>query len=92
MGTRTQSKAFLKDGQHEKAETILNEIENQPISPTIQHRVLLVRGDLSFARGHHEEAIQLYEAANEIRLHVRRRKNDRSLFQSGCRLREVWSI
>lgn len=66
MGTRTQSKAFLKDGQQEIAETILNEIENQPISPTIQHRVLLVRGDLSFARGHHEEAIQLYEAANEI--------------------------
>lgn len=26
----------------------------------------MVRGDLSFARGHHEEAIQLYEAANEI--------------------------
>lgn len=66
MGTRTQSKAFLKDGQQEKAETILNKIENQPISPTIQHRVLLVRGDLSFTRGHHEEAIQLYEAANEI--------------------------
>lgn len=66
MGTRTQSKTFLKAGQQEKAETILNEIENQPISPTIQHRVLLVRGDLSFARGHHEEAIQLYEAANEI--------------------------
>ncbi|MFP9202855.1 hypothetical protein ACLI2R_17140, partial [Enterococcus faecalis] len=52
--------------QQEKAETILNEIENQPISPTIQHRVLLVRGDLSFARGYHVEAIQLYEAANEI--------------------------
>ncbi|SPT93784.1 transcriptional regulator of the glucitol operon [Bacillus tequilensis] len=57
---------FLKAGQQEKAEVILNEIEDQPISPTFQHRILLVRGDLSFARGHHEEAIQLYEAANEI--------------------------
>ncbi len=66
MGHALKARLFLKDGQQEKAETILNEIENQPISPTIQHRVLLVRGDLSFARGYHVEAIQLYEAANEI--------------------------
>lgn len=65
-GHALKARLFLKDRQQEKAETILNEIEDQPISPTIQHRVLLVRGDLSFARGHDEEAIQLYEAANEI--------------------------
>ncbi|MGG1244299.1 NB-ARC domain-containing protein [Bacillus cabrialesii] len=65
-GHALQARLFLKTDQQEKAETILNEIEDQPISPTIQHRVLLVRGDLSFARGHDEEAIQLYEAANEI--------------------------
>lgn len=46
-GHALKARLFLKDGQQEKAETILNEIENQPISPTIQHRVLLVRGDLS---------------------------------------------
>ncbi|QBG55011.1 transcriptional regulator [Bacillus amyloliquefaciens] len=65
-GHALKARLFLKAGQQKKAETILNEIEDQPISPTIQHRVLLVRGDLSFARGHHEEAIHLYEAANEI--------------------------
>jgi hypothetical protein len=36
---------------------------HQPVSPIIRHRVLLVRGDLSFARSHYEEAITLYEAA-----------------------------
>lgn len=51
-GHALKARLFLKDGQQEKAETILNEIENQPISPTIQHRVLLVRGDLSFAKGY----------------------------------------
>ncbi|MCI4169190.1 NB-ARC domain-containing protein [Bacillus spizizenii] len=65
-GHALKARLFLKAGQQEKAETILNEIEDQPISPTIQHRVLLVRGDLSFARGYDEYAIQLYEAANEI--------------------------
>ncbi|MEG7335960.1 NB-ARC domain-containing protein [Bacillus sp. 0102A] len=65
-GLALQARLFLKAGEQEKAETILNEIKDQPISPTIQHRVLLVRGDLSFAKGHNEEAIQLYEAANEI--------------------------
>ncbi|MCY8914496.1 tetratricopeptide repeat protein [Bacillus atrophaeus] len=65
-GLALQSRLFLKAGHHEKAEAILNEIKDQPISPTIQHRVLLVRGDLSFVRGYDEEAIQLYEAANEI--------------------------
>ncbi|USP96099.1 hypothetical protein MKF32_03220 [Bacillus vallismortis] len=65
-GHALKARLFLKAAQQEKAETILNKIEDQPISPTIQHRVLLVRGDLSFARGHDEEAIQLYEAANVI--------------------------
>ncbi|KAA6447030.1 NB-ARC domain-containing protein [Bacillus atrophaeus] len=65
-GHALKARLFLKAGQQEKAEAILNEIEDHPISPTIQHRVLLVRGDLSFAIGHDEEAIQLYEAANEI--------------------------
>ncbi|MFT4402003.1 NB-ARC domain-containing protein [Bacillus sp. SW14] len=65
-GLALQSRLFLKAGQQEKAETILNKIEDQPISPTIQHRVLLVRGDLGFVRSHDEEAIQLYEAANKI--------------------------
>ncbi|MEC1646339.1 tetratricopeptide repeat protein [Bacillus halotolerans] len=65
-GHALKARLFLKAGQQEKAETILNKIEDQPISPTIQHRVLLVRGDLNFARGLDEEAIQLYEVANEI--------------------------
>lgn len=65
-GLALQSRLFLKAGSHEKAEVILTEIKDKPISPAIQHRVLLVRGDLSFVKGHNEEAIQLYEAANEI--------------------------
>ncbi|XBP84067.1 NB-ARC domain-containing protein [Bacillus velezensis] len=65
-GLALQSRLFLKAGSHEKAEVILIDIKDQPISPAIQHRVLLVRGDLSFVKGHNEEAIQLYEAANEI--------------------------
>ncbi|WP_445430131.1 NB-ARC domain-containing protein [Bacillus atrophaeus] len=65
-GLALQSRLFLKAGSHEKAEAILTEIKDKPISPTIQHRILLVRGDLSFVRGHNEEAIQLYEAANDI--------------------------
>ncbi|PAY11985.1 NB-ARC domain-containing protein [Bacillus sp. 7705b] len=65
-GLALQSRLFLKAGSHEKAETILIEIKDEPISPAIQHRVLLVRGDLSFVKGHNEEAIQLYEAANQI--------------------------
>lgn len=65
-GLALQSRLFLKAGSPEKAEAILTEIKDKPISPAIQHRVLLVRGDLSFAKGHNEVAIQLYEAANEI--------------------------
>ncbi|MCC2930218.1 tetratricopeptide repeat protein [Bacillus sp. LBG-1-113] len=65
-GLALQSRLFLKGGSHEKAEAILTEIKDKPISPAIQHRVLLVRGDLSFVKGHNEEAIQLYEAANQI--------------------------
>ncbi|KYD00435.1 tetratricopeptide repeat protein [Bacillus atrophaeus] len=65
-GLALQSRLFLKAGNHEKAEAILTEIKDKPISPAIQHRVLLVRGDLSFVKGHNEEAIQLYEAANDI--------------------------
>ncbi|MGX4764855.1 NB-ARC domain-containing protein [Bacillus mojavensis] len=65
-GFALQSRLFLKGGSHEKAEAILTEIKDKPISPAIQHRVLLVRGDLSFVKGHNEEAIQLYEAANQI--------------------------
>ncbi|MGG1229810.1 NB-ARC domain-containing protein [Bacillus halotolerans] len=65
-GLALQSRLYLKAGSHEKAEAILTEIKDKPISPAIQHRVLLVRGDLSFAKGHNEVAIQLYEAANEI--------------------------
>ncbi|WP_286058963.1 NB-ARC domain-containing protein [Bacillus mojavensis] len=65
-GLALQSRLFLKAGSHEKAEAILTEIKDKPISPAIQHRVLLVRGDLSFVKGHNEEAIQLYEAANQI--------------------------
>ncbi|MEC1732689.1 NB-ARC domain-containing protein [Bacillus mojavensis] len=65
-GLALQSRLLLKAGSHEKAEAILTEIKDKPISPAIQHRVLLVRGDLSFVKGHNEEAIQLYEAANQI--------------------------
>ncbi|MEC1775822.1 NB-ARC domain-containing protein [Bacillus mojavensis] len=65
-GLALQARLFLKAGQQEKAEAILTEIKDKPISPAIQHRVLLVRGDLSFVKGHNEEAIQLYEAANQI--------------------------
>ncbi|MFJ1447820.1 NB-ARC domain-containing protein [Bacillus halotolerans] len=65
-GLALQSRLYLKAGSHEKAEAILIEIKDEPISPAIQHRVLLVRGDLSFVKGHNEEAIQLYEAANQI--------------------------
>ncbi|WP_339235980.1 NB-ARC domain-containing protein [Bacillus sp. FSL K6-1012] len=65
-GLALQSRLYLKAGSHEKAEAILTEIKDEPISPAIQHRVLLVRGDLSFVKGHNEEAIQLYEAANQI--------------------------
>ncbi|MEC1673627.1 NB-ARC domain-containing protein [Bacillus mojavensis] len=65
-GLALQARLFLKAGQQEKSEAILTEIKDKPISPAIQHRVLLVRGDLSFVKGHNEEAIQLYEAANQI--------------------------
>ncbi|MCY8514633.1 tetratricopeptide repeat protein [Bacillus atrophaeus] len=65
-GLALQSRRFLKAGNFEKAETILKEIIDEPISPAIHHRVLLVRGDLNFVRCQYEEAIQLYEAANEI--------------------------
>ncbi|MEC1635873.1 NB-ARC domain-containing protein [Bacillus mojavensis] len=65
-GLALQSRLLLKGGSDEKAEAILTEIKDKPISPAIQHRVLLVRGDLSFVKGHNEESIQLYEAANQI--------------------------
>ncbi|MEG7283702.1 NB-ARC domain-containing protein [Bacillus sp. 0909A] len=65
-GLALQARLFLKAGQQKKAEAILTEIKDKPISPAIQHRILLVRGDLSFVKGHNEEAIQLYEAANQI--------------------------
>lgn len=56
----------LKARNPEKAEAILAEIVNLPATPVIQHRVLLVRGDLCFLRKNYEESIQLYEKANEI--------------------------
>jgi LuxR family transcriptional regulator, glucitol operon activator len=65
-GLALKSRLFLKASDHEKAEAILEEIKDIPTSPIIQHRVLLVRGDLCLLRRNYEEAIQLYEAANEI--------------------------
>ncbi|KSW01621.1 transcriptional regulator [Bacillus velezensis] len=63
-GTALQSRLLLKIGEPEKAAAMLDGIKDQPVSPIIRHRVLLVCGDLSFARSHSEEAITLYEAAN----------------------------
>ncbi|WP_338787784.1 NB-ARC domain-containing protein [Metabacillus sp. FJAT-53654] len=65
-GLALKSKLFLKVGNSEKAEAILEEVKNISTTPIIQHRVLLVRGDLCLLRRKDEEAIQLYEAANEI--------------------------
>jgi LuxR family glucitol operon transcriptional activator len=65
-GLALKSKLFLKVGDSEKAEAILEEVKNISTTPIIQHRVLLVRGDLCLKRRKNEEAIQLYEAANEI--------------------------
>ncbi|MFZ7753465.1 transcriptional regulator, partial [Bacillus velezensis] len=63
-GIALQSRLLLKTGEPDKAAAMLDGIKDQPVSPIIRHRVLLVCGDLSFARSHYEEAITLYEAAN----------------------------
>lgn len=65
-GLALKSKLFLKVSDSEKAEAILEEVKIISTTPIIQHRVLLVRGDLCLMRRKYEEAIQLYEAANEI--------------------------
>lgn len=65
-GIALKSKLFLKANDLEKAEAIIEEVMDKPTSPIIQHRVLLVRGDLCLLRKNYEEAIQLYGAANEI--------------------------
>lgn len=65
-GLALKARLYLKASCLKKAEAILEEIIDTPASPIIQHRVLLVRGDLCFLRRNYEEAIQLYKTANEI--------------------------
>ncbi|MFP5110290.1 NB-ARC domain-containing protein [Neobacillus sp. C211] len=65
-GLALKSRLFLKSSDPEKAEAILREVIDISATPIIQHRVLLVRGDLSLLRKNYEEAINLYEAANRI--------------------------
>ncbi|MGF6952802.1 LuxR family glucitol operon transcriptional activator [Neobacillus sp. B4I6] len=65
-GLALKSRLFLKSSDPEKAEAILREVIHISATPIIQHRVLLVRGDLSLLRKNYKEAINLYEAANQI--------------------------
>jgi LuxR family transcriptional regulator, glucitol operon activator len=65
-GLALKSRLFLKANKREKAKAILEKLKNVQTTPIIQHRVLLVRGDLYLLHSNFEEAIQLYEAANEI--------------------------
>ena len=88
MGNRPAIEAAVKTGDPDKAAAMLDGIKDQPVSPIIRHRVLLVRGDLSFARSHYEEAITLYEAANTTSA-AYGGENDRSLFQPRHGLRQV---
>ncbi|QSX23340.1 NB-ARC domain-containing protein [Priestia megaterium] len=67
-GLALKARLFLKKNNPKKAEGILKEVREISTTPVIQHRILLVRGDLFMLYKNYEAAIRLYEEANEISL------------------------
>ncbi|MFC7395486.1 NB-ARC domain-containing protein [Scopulibacillus cellulosilyticus] len=66
LGLAFKSRLSLKENQPDKAADILDEAVNIPSSPIIQHRLLLVKGDLCLQRSQYKEAVRWYEEANKI--------------------------
>jgi LuxR family glucitol operon transcriptional activator len=66
LGQVFKARYCLNTNQLNRAEHILGQLTMLPQSPIIQHRLLLVQGELCSIRGNYAEAVDLYERANEI--------------------------
>ena len=66
LGFSTKARLYLKRGRPDLASEMIDKTAGVECSPLINHRILLVQGDICLMKGQFQSAIQFYEEANKV--------------------------